>query len=107
MAKKKPNQPSELRPGDAVFASVRDSGGRRQALSVGQQRAEIERYAAEHGLNVVRWFVDEATPAGDYANRDEFQALVDECLRKPPPVRGVLAAPFPFRWAITGLLLST
>lgn len=90
MTKRKPVQPSELRPGDAVFASVRDSGGRRQALSVGQQRAEIERYAAEHGLNVIRWFTDEATPAGDYANRDEFQALVDECLRKPPPVRGVL-----------------
>jgi site-specific DNA recombinase len=90
MAKKKSTELSELRPGDAVFASVRDSGGRRQALSVGQQRAEIERYAAEHGLVVIRWFVDEATPAGDYANRDEFQALVDECLRKPPPVRGVL-----------------
>lgn len=81
---------SELRPGNRLYAYLRDSGGTSQERSVSEQRAAIERYAAEHGWTIIHWFVDEATASGDYARRSEFGALLDACRTEPAPVDGVL-----------------
>ena len=39
---------------------------------------------------IVRWFLDEATSAGDIENRMAFQELIMACRQQPPPVAGVL-----------------
>jgi site-specific DNA recombinase len=80
----------ELQPGDRIYAHCRDSGGNAQERSVAEQRAEIERYAAAHGLIIAGWYIDEAVASGDYARRSDFQAMLDACRQTPPPVAGVV-----------------
>ena len=83
-------QLKELGPGARVFAYARDSGGAGQVKSVADQRVELTAYAAQRGWVIVRWFLDEATSAGDMENREAFQELVTLCRQQPPPVAGVL-----------------
>ncbi len=80
----------DLHPGDRVFANCRDSGGTAQERSVGEQRTEIERYAANRGLLIVGWYIDEAAASGNYARRTQFEAMMEACRRDPVPVEGVL-----------------
>ena len=83
-------QLKELGAGARVFVYARDSGGAAQVKSVTDQRAELAAYAAQRGWVIVRWFLDEATSAGDIENRVAFQELIMACRQQPPPVAGVL-----------------
>lgn len=84
----------ELRPGARLFAYLRDSGGSGQERSIIEQRLDVERYVTQRGWLVVDWFVDTAVASGNYARRNEFAALLDACLRNPPPVDGVITYTF-------------
>ena len=83
-------QLKELGAGARVFVYARDSGGTGQVKSVTDQRVELAAYAAQRGWVIVRWFLDEATSAGDIENRVAFQELIMACRQQPPPVAGVL-----------------
>lgn len=82
----------ELRPGDRVYVSLRDSGGAGQERSVAEQRSEVERYCAERGLVIAGEFVDEATQSGNYARRVGFLAMIEACKGQPRPVEGVVTS---------------
>ena len=67
---------SPFAPGTAVYGYARDSGHADQELSVPQQVAQMRRFAAEHGLAVVRIFKDEARPGSTTVGREGFEALI-------------------------------
>lgn len=48
----------------------------RQEQSIGDQRAAVERHAAERGLVVSRWYTDDAVSGTSTAGRRAFQALI-------------------------------
>lgn len=88
------SQRKPLPPGARVFAYARDSGGVASEKSVADQVRELEAFAREHGLAIVRVFADEARKAGDMEGRDAFLELVAECRRTPRPVDAVLVWSF-------------
>lgn len=68
--------PSGLKPGDTVWAYLRDSGGTSQEQSVPQQRTEVKDFCARHGVVLTRVFVDEAVSAGSVSGRESFHDLI-------------------------------
>lgn len=57
---------------------LRRSTGK-QEKSLDDQRREIERYAADHGYHIVRWYVDDAISGDATPQRDEFLRMRDDC----------------------------
>ncbi len=53
----------------------------KQEASIQQQREAIERYAAEHGYKVVRWYIDDAISGDDTDKRLEFQRMIQDAER--------------------------
>ena len=62
--------------GTSVDGGAGDSGHADQELSVPQQVAQMRRFAAEHGLAMVRIFKDEARPGSTTVGREGFEALI-------------------------------
>jgi DNA invertase Pin-like site-specific DNA recombinase len=62
----------------------------RQEQSIGDQRAAIERYAAEHGFAVVREYVDDAISGADTAARKAFLQMINDATRRGTPFQYVL-----------------
>ncbi len=59
----------------------------RQEQSIPDQRKAIERYAAEQGIAVERWFTDDAISGTSVAGRRAFQEMIAEA-QKPHASRG-------------------
>lgn len=55
----------------------------RQEQSIPDQRRAIERYAAEHGIRVLRWYTDDAVSGTSTVGRRAFQALMADAQRTP------------------------
>ena len=74
-----------------AFAYIRVSGDAQadRGLPVAGQRDAITRYAAEHGIDVVRWFIDEARP-GSNDDRAAFQHLMSAAHQTPAPCQAIL-----------------
>lgn len=53
----------------------------RQEQSIPDQRRAIERYAAEHGIRVLRWYTDDAVSGTSTVGRRAFQALMADAQR--------------------------
>ena len=47
----------------------------KQEMSLKDQRAQIEAYAAKHGYRIVKWYVDDAVSGDDTENRAGFLAM--------------------------------
>lgn len=54
----------------------------RQEQSIGDQRKAIEAYAAQHGLNVLRFYTDDAISGTSTVNRHAFQQLMSDAKRR-------------------------
>jgi len=65
-------------PGSNCVAYLRDSGGTDQDLSVPEQTAAIQRYCAEHHLNLVHVYQDVATPGSSTIGRANFIQMIDD-----------------------------
>src|SRR5262245_43157085 len=50
----------------------------RQEKSLADQRSEIERYAAEHGYVIIRWYEDDAISGDATEKRDDFLRMRDD-----------------------------
>ena len=57
----------------------------RQDQSIGDQKRAIERFAAENGLELVRYFVDDAISGTSAARRPAFQEMLVEAQRDERP----------------------
>ncbi len=77
-----------LTPGSLWWAYCRVSPGERQ--SVASQRSELERFAAEHGLTIERWWIDDGVSGSSIEGREAFDAMIEASRVKPPAVAGVL-----------------
>lgn len=51
---------------------------KKQDKSIPAQRAEIERYAATHGFNILRWYLDEGISGAENEKRLGFQNLITD-----------------------------
>lgn len=51
---------------------------KKQDKSIPAQRAEIERYAAAHGYQVLRWYIDEGISGAENEKRLGFQNLISD-----------------------------
>ena len=63
-------------PGTGVVAYLRDSGGKRQELSVPQQEEHVRAWCAQRGYVLTRVFKDVARSAKSVVGREEFHALI-------------------------------
>jgi len=63
-------------PGTGVVAYLRDSGGKRQDLSVPQQEERVRAWCSECGYILTRVFKDVARSAKSVVGREEFHALI-------------------------------
>ncbi len=62
----------------------------RQEQSIGDQRKAIERYAEEHGLDVLDFYVDDAISGTSADERKAFLKLIEDASAKDCPFRYVL-----------------
>lgn len=60
---------------DAAVGYARRSTDKQEA-SIPEQKAAVERYAAEHGYNVLRWYIDDAISGDDTTKRLDFQRMI-------------------------------
>ncbi|MBC7235006.1 MAG: recombinase family protein [Chloroflexi bacterium] len=74
-----------------AWAYIRVSGDEQadRGLPVAGQRAEIERYARDHGYYLERVFVDEARSGGT-DDREQFRRMMYEAHRDPAPCEVIL-----------------
>jgi site-specific DNA recombinase len=70
--------PVSLIPGSKVFAYLRDSGHETQELSTIQQKNSLEEWAKSHGLEISRFFIDDARRGSTIVGRDQLQELMHE-----------------------------
>lgn len=61
-----------------------------QDQSLDDQRAAIEQYAAEHGLDILKWYIDDAISGTTARDRDAFLAMVDDAQNGGQPFSRVL-----------------
>ncbi|NQT14064.1 MAG: recombinase family protein [Planctomycetes bacterium] len=54
----------------------------RQEKSLPDQRREIERHAAQHGYQIVRWYVDDAISGDETDKRRDFQRMHRDATKK-------------------------
>ncbi len=87
-SKIRPIQRIELQPGDPVWVLLRHSPGEDQ--SIFSQRVDVERYIAEKGLVVTRWYIDEAKSGSSAAGRGAFEQMMFDSREQPPPVRAII-----------------
>jgi len=75
-----------------AFAYLRVSGDEQadRGLPIAGQRESIARYAEEHHLRILRWFVDEARSGSSDAHRDAFRRMMREAHEDPPPADVIL-----------------
>ena len=62
----------------------------RQEQSIPDQRKAIERYAAEHGLELARFFVDDAISGTSATRRPGFQDMVVQAQQERRPFSFVI-----------------
>ena len=62
----------------------------RQEQSIGDQRKAIERYAQEHGYEILRWYVDDAISGTSADERKAFLQLIGDASAEDCPFRYVL-----------------
>jgi len=62
----------------------------RQEQSIGDQRTAIERYAEEHGFEVLDWYVDDAISGTTSDERKAFLQLIADATASGCPFRHVL-----------------
>jgi site-specific DNA recombinase len=60
-----------------------------RGLPIAGQREAIQTHAAAHGLQILRWFTDEARP-GSTDNRAAFQEMMRLAHEDPPPVGAIV-----------------
>lgn len=82
--------PSTLPPHAIVDAYLRDSGGPTQERSTRQQETEIRRYCQEHNLRLRHIYTDEAKSGGSVAGRENFNRMLDACIREETRPQGLL-----------------
>lgn len=75
--------------GDEIVAYLRDSGHENQELSTAQQESEIRAFCVEHGLILVRLYIDAAKQGSSDEKRDKLAEMMHD-LRKRLPVSGVV-----------------
>ncbi len=62
----------------------------RQEQSIPDQQRTIERYCVEHGLSLLKWYVDDAISGTSSSNRPGFQQMVADAERAGPEEFGVI-----------------
>ena len=77
-------------PGTGVVAYLRDSGGKRQELSVPQQEEQVRAWCAQRGYVLTRVFKDVARSAKSVVGREEFHALIHYFDQENVTERGVI-----------------
>jgi DNA invertase Pin-like site-specific DNA recombinase len=50
----------------------------RQDTSIADQQKAVEKYAAQHGYNLLRWYADEGVSGDDTKNRHQFKRMRDD-----------------------------
>ena len=78
----------DLQPGDLVWCYLRHSPGEDQTIL--SQRRDVERFVADQGLVVARWYIDEARSGSTIENRDEFERMLTDSQQQPPPVKAIV-----------------
>ena len=68
--------PSTLPQGSTVWAYLRDSGGENQDRSITRQLEVIQAYCAQHRLELVHVYRDEAKSGTSTAGRDDFMRMI-------------------------------
>ena len=79
-----------LPPGSRIWIYCRDSGGDEQDRSVDQQILELEAYAHEHSLIILRKLLDRARPGSSTVGRDEFEEMIHLSRQEPRMADGIL-----------------
>ncbi len=75
-------------PGSQILAYLRDSGHETQELSTQQQQNALSEWAAQHGLIITHFYIDEAR-RGSTTGRDQLQLLMN-ALRHGAPENAVI-----------------
>ncbi|MGD0856847.1 MAG: recombinase family protein, partial [Dehalococcoidia bacterium] len=73
----------------ALYCRVSDAKQAEKELSIPSQIKALEKYAHDHGWEVVRIYIDEAQ-SGRTANRPVFQEMMAEAKQVDPPFDAVL-----------------
>lgn len=74
---------SPFPPGSLVAAYFRDSGGKKQELSIEQQEQVFRQWCAENGLVSGKTFADVARSGGSVAGREQFNQLIQYFESRP------------------------
>lgn len=82
--------PSTLPPGSTVWAYLRDSGGENQDRSITRQLEVILIYCAQHRLELVHVYRDEARSGTTTAGRDDFMRMINQADRQDHNPNGLL-----------------
>lgn len=79
--RRQPRAPSAPGGANAVVGYARRSTDR-QEQSIPDQQKAVERYCAEHGLRILRWYIDDAISGTRATNRPAFQQMLADA-QKP------------------------
>lgn len=64
-----------------AYGYCRYSSTNQNELSIEQQHLELQKYAENHNINIIKFFDDKAK-SGTKDNRDNFQNMINECKKK-------------------------
>src|SRR5512137_1700128 len=82
--------PSTLPPGSRVWAYLRDSGGDNQDRSIARQLESIQTYCAQHRLELVHVYKDEARSGTTTAGREAFHRMIAQSDKEEDRPAGLL-----------------